>query len=49
MKRRTFLTTAAGLAATSLIPLRSYAQQHKGKVKITDVKCMIVRERGTGT
>ena len=44
MDRRTFLKSAAGLAATGLLPLHGYAQQqHKGKVKITDVKCMIVR------
>ena len=43
MDRRTFLKSAAGLAATSLLPLHSYARQLKGKVKITDVKCMIVR------
>ena len=43
MDRRTFLKSAAGLAATGLLPLHSYAQPHKGKVKITDVKCMIVR------
>jgi gluconate/galactonate dehydratase len=43
MNRRTFLKTAAGLTATGLLPLHSYAQQHKGRVKIIDVKCMIVR------
>ena len=43
MNRRTFLQSAAGLAAVGLMPLRTHAQQHKGKVKITDVKCMIVR------
>src|SRR6266487_5127689 len=43
MDRRTFLKSAAGLAATGLLPLHSYARQHKGKIKITDVKCMIVR------
>src|SRR2546427_9466347 len=43
MDRRTFLRSAVGLAATGLLPLHTYAQQHKGKVKITDVKCMIVR------
>ena len=43
MDRRTFLKSVAGLTATSMLPLDSYAQQHKGKVKITDVKCMIVR------
>ena len=60
MDRRTFLKSAAGLAATGLfepsahetraggpglLPLHAYAQQQqqRGKVKITDVKCMIVR------
>ena len=43
MNRRTFLQSAAGLAAVGLMPLRTHAQQHKGKIKITDVKCMIVR------
>ena len=43
MKRRTFLRSAAGLAATGFLPLHGYAQPHRGKVKITDVKCMIVR------
>ena len=59
MDRRTFLKSAAGLAATGLhpsahktraggpglLPLHGYAQQQqlRGKVKITDVKCMIVR------
>ena len=43
MDRRTFLKSVAGLTATGLLPLHGYAQQHKGKVKITDVKCMIVR------
>ena len=42
MNRRTFLQSAAGLAAVGLMPLRTHAQQHKGKIKITDVKCMIV-------
>lgn len=44
MNRRTFLQSVAGLAATSaVLPLHSYARQLTGKVKITDVKCMIVR------
>ena len=43
MDRRTFLKLPMGLAATGLMPLHTHAQQHKGKVKITDVKCMIVR------
>ncbi len=43
MNRRTFLKSAAGLTAAGLMPLHGYARQHKGKIKITDVKCMIVR------
>jgi hypothetical protein len=43
MDRRTFLKSAVGLTATGLLPLHSYARQLKGKVKITDVGCMIVR------
>ena len=39
MNRRTFLKTAAGAP----LALHSLAAQHKGKVKITDVKVMIVR------
>src|SRR5215210_3540402 len=39
MNRRTFLKAASGVP----IALRQLAAQHKGKVKITDVKCMIVR------
>ncbi|MBL8233369.1 MAG: mandelate racemase/muconate lactonizing enzyme family protein [Bryobacterales bacterium] len=39
MNRRTFLRTAAGLS----LPLHRLAAAHKGKVKITDVKVMIVR------
>ncbi len=43
MRRRNFLKTAlAGLAMTEL-PLHRLAAAHKGKVKITGVKCMIVR------
>jgi L-alanine-DL-glutamate epimerase-like enolase superfamily enzyme len=42
MKRRTFLKAAAGFAIGSL-PLHTLAAKQKGKVKITDVKCMIVR------
>jgi L-alanine-DL-glutamate epimerase-like enolase superfamily enzyme len=42
MTRRTFLQSALGVACTGL-PLHRLAAQHKGKVKITDVKCMIVR------
>jgi L-alanine-DL-glutamate epimerase-like enolase superfamily enzyme len=45
MNRRTFLKGAAGLKAAAGAPLalHSLAAQHKGKVKITDVKVMIVR------
>jgi L-alanine-DL-glutamate epimerase-like enolase superfamily enzyme len=45
MHRRTFLKTAATLAAGSLFPapFERLAAQVKGKIKITDVKCMIVR------
>lgn len=39
MNRRTFLKTAAGFT----LPLHLLAAKQKGKVKITDVKCMIVR------
>ena len=43
MKRRNFIQTAlAGLACTEL-PLHRLAAAQKGKVKITGVKCMIVR------
>lgn len=42
MDRRTFLKSAAG-GALGFLPLHSLAAAHKGKVKITDVKCMIVR------
>jgi L-alanine-DL-glutamate epimerase-like enolase superfamily enzyme len=41
MTRRTFLQSALGAGA--LLPLHTLAAQHKGKLKITDVKCMIVR------
>ena len=40
MNRRNFLRAAAGFAA---LPLHTLAQAHKGKMKITAVKCMIVR------
>jgi L-alanine-DL-glutamate epimerase-like enolase superfamily enzyme len=40
MNRRTFLKAAAGFG---VLPLHHLAAQHKGKVKITNVKCMIVR------
>jgi L-alanine-DL-glutamate epimerase-like enolase superfamily enzyme len=40
MNRRTFLKAAAAVAP---LTLHSLAAQHKGKVKITDVKVMIVR------
>jgi len=39
MDRRTFLRMASGTP----LALHQLAAQHKGKVKITDVKCMIVR------
>ena len=39
MNRRTFLKMASGTP----LALHQLAAQHKGKVKITDVKCMIVR------
>src|SRR5882672_7493644 len=42
MDRRSFLTAAAG-AAFGLLPLYRSAAKQKGKVRITDVKCMIVR------
>lgn len=42
MNRRTFLRIAGGALATSL-PLHRLAAKQKGKVKITDVKCMILR------
>ena len=38
MDRRTFLKSAF-----AALPLHRLAAQHRGKVKITDVKCMIVR------
>ena len=41
MTRRSFLQAAT--ATAGLLPLTRLAAQHKGKVKITDVKCMIVR------
>src|SRR5690349_3070370 len=40
--RRSFLKAAAGFALGTL-PLHTLAAKEKGKVKITDVKCMIVR------
>lgn len=40
MTRRSFLQLAA---AAGTLPLHRLAAAHKGKVKITDVKCMIVR------
>ena len=43
MTRRTFLKTATAATAFSTLPLHTLAAPHKGKVKITDVKCMIVR------
>lgn len=41
MTRRSFLQSAT--ATAGLLPLTRLAAQDKGKVKITDVKCMIVR------
>lgn len=42
MNRRTFLKNAASAALLGL-PLHHLSAAHKGKVKITGVKCMIVR------
>ena len=39
MNRRTFLKMATGTP----LALHQLSAQHKGKVKITDVKCMIIR------
>ena len=43
MNRREFLKTSAAIAAAGTLPLHRLAAQHRGKVKITDVKIMIVR------
>src|SRR5213080_2009775 len=43
MDRRTFLKSVTGAAALGLMPLHRLAAKQKGKVKITAVKCMIVR------
>jgi gluconate/galactonate dehydratase len=43
MNRRTFLQSVVGAATLSALPLHSLARANRGKVKITDVKCMIVR------
>jgi L-alanine-DL-glutamate epimerase-like enolase superfamily enzyme len=44
MNRRTFLQTALGVTAGACaLPLHAAARAVRGKVKITDVKCMIVR------
>lgn len=43
MTRRDFLKTAAAGAAFGTLPLHHLAAKEKGKVKITAVKCMIVR------
>ena len=43
MDRRTFLQSVFGAAALSALPLHGVAQALKGKVRITDVKMMIVR------
>jgi len=42
LTRRTFLKAATGLPF-GLLPLHTLSAKMKGKVKITDVKCMIVR------
>lgn len=42
MNRRNFLKTAAGVGAFGALPLHRLAAQDRGKVKITDVKVMIV-------
>jgi L-alanine-DL-glutamate epimerase-like enolase superfamily enzyme len=45
MNRRTFLRSAAALGAGCLFPapFERLAAQVRGKIKITDVKCMIIR------
>jgi L-alanine-DL-glutamate epimerase-like enolase superfamily enzyme len=44
MNRRRFLQTALGVTAGACaLPLHAMARAVRGKVKITDVKCMIVR------
>lgn len=43
MKRRSFIQTAIGGLALTELPLHRLAAAQKGKVKITGVKCMIVR------
>ena len=43
MKRRSFIQTALGGLACAELPLHRLAAAQKGKVKITGVKCMIVR------
>jgi L-alanine-DL-glutamate epimerase-like enolase superfamily enzyme len=43
MDRRTFLRSALGVTALGACPLHALAAPHRGRVKITDVKCMIVR------
>lgn len=43
MTRRTFLKTATAATTFSALPLHALAAPHKGKIKITDVKVMIVR------
>ena len=43
MNRRSFLKTAAWGAASLPAAFEQLAAQHRKKVKITDVKCMIVR------
>src|SRR5258708_28554760 len=43
MNRRSFLKTAAWGAASLPAAFEQLAAQHRKKIKITDVKCMIVR------
>jgi hypothetical protein len=43
LNRRSFLRTAAGSATAFAAPYQRLAEAFQKKVKITDVKCMIVR------
>ena len=43
MKRRSFIQTALARLACTELPLHRLAAAQKGKVKITGVKCMIIR------
>jgi L-alanine-DL-glutamate epimerase-like enolase superfamily enzyme len=43
MDRRTFFKAATGAAAFGTLPLHARAAPHAGRVRITDVKCLIVR------